>query len=224
MKLVLWPVVMACVSLASSVAAGDILQWRDDTGVRHYTNVKEEVPKAQRESARVVVDEMARGAARTEGSPAGGVATHSSAPPQGLEPQHQAMVVYDRSALAEAYLAGLERGLDMRRGVGTGGGGGLRITGPLAVANAVAPGVWAPYLAPSYYPFVTTSFDRGRSRHLTLRLLLEDQFAIDRAGPFVFEERFIPPFGHPPLGLNLSPLLPRGLPHGFPPDTRVIVR
>ena len=30
------------------------------------------------------------------------------------------------------------------------------------------------------------------------------------------------PFGHPPLSVDLNPFLPRGLPHGFPRDTRVV--
>jgi hypothetical protein len=59
---------------------------------------------------------------------------------------------------------------------------------------------------------------------MTLRMLLQDQFALDRAAPFVFEERLIPPFGHAPLGVDLNPFLPRGLPHCFPRETRVIRR
>jgi hypothetical protein len=64
-----------------------------------------------------------------------------------------------------------------------------------------------PYFYPEY-PLVTTSFDRGRSRHLTLRMLLQDQFQLDRDGPYVYQ-RSLPP----PRGPNLRVVLPRGLPH-----------
>jgi hypothetical protein len=68
------------------------------------------------------------------------------------------------------------------------------------------------------YPLVTTSFDRGRSRHLTLRMLLQDQFQLDRDGPF-FHERM--PIG---VGPGLNPFLPRGLPNRIPPGARVLFR
>jgi hypothetical protein len=212
-------VIMIILLCWSGVAGADIIEWQDADGVRHYTNLKGEVPKEEA-STRVVVDELARQPAAT--SAAAGEPTSA---PQSIEPRREAEVVYDRSRVSEAYLRGLRRGLETAVLVaGGGGGGGVQINGPLAIANSARP---APYYDPyysGYFPLVNTSFDRGRSRHLTLRLLLQDQFAIDRAAPFVFDERLFPPFGYPPLGVDLNPFLPRGLPHRFPQETRVIVR
>lgn len=106
----------------------DIIEWRDENGVRHFTNMRAEVPGEYREAAQVI------------------------------------------------------------------------------------------------YPLVTTSFDQGRSRHLTLRMLLQEQFAVDRAGPYMFVERLIPPFGYVPMGPQLSPILARGLPNSVPLTARVITR
>ena len=214
-----WVVLVALLLCWSGIARADIIEWQDADGVRHYTNLKGEVPKEQAGSARVVVDELARQSMANEVEPP----KPPAAPP--AEPRREAEVVYDRSRLSEAYLRGLERGLATAGVIaGGGGGGGVQINGPLAIAKGASPTPYSDYYWPGYYPFVTTSFDRGRSRHLTLRLLLQDQFAIDRAAPFVFDERLVPPFGAPPLSVDLNPFLPRGLPHGFPVDTRVITR
>jgi hypothetical protein len=216
MKRVVMVVFLLCWSIA---ARADIIEWQDADGVRHYTNLKGEVPKEQEASTRVVVDELARQPAVTSDA-----AVAPQPAPQSIEPRREAQVVYDRSQVSEAYVRGLQRGLETAGIVAGGGGGGVQINGPLAIANATTPAPYYDPYSPGYYPLVTTSFDRGRSRHLTLRLLLQDQFAIDRAAPFVFEERMVPPFGYPPRGVDLNPFLPRGLPHGFPQQTRVIVR
>jgi hypothetical protein len=218
MKRLLLVAILLCWSGAS---LADIIEWQDANGVRHYTNLKGEVPKEQENSTRVVVDELVR-----QPVPSAGTAAVVEAAPQSPEPRREAEVVYDRSQLSEAYLRGLQRGLQTAGMVaGGGGGGGVQINGPLAIAKATNPApYYSDYYYPGYYPLVTTSFDRGRSRHLTLRLLLQDQFAIDREAPFVFDERLVPPFGYPPLGVDLNPFLPRGLPHGFPRETRVILR
>jgi hypothetical protein len=215
MKHIAWLAIFLC---WSSVAAADIIEWLDADGVRHYTNLKGEVPKEQEGATRVVVDELAR---QPDGPPP---AAAVSAPAEPVEERRQAQVVYDPSQVRDAYVRGLERGLETARVISGGDGGNVQINGPLAIAKTTNPAPYYDYYYPGHYPFVTTSFDRGRSRHLTLRLLLQDQFAIDRAGPFVFEERLVPPFGHPPLGVDLNPFLPRGLPHRFPRQARVIVR
>jgi hypothetical protein len=198
--------------LVATAAGADIVEWSDAEGVRHYTNVEAEVPPGYRATAQVIVSEQvwrARAADATE-------ASMPLSPGAGTtEAGRMATVVRDWQPAAEAYVAGLERGLRLARG------GDVTISGPLAVANsagAVSPSdYWLP--AP-VYPLVTTSFDRGRSRHRTLRMLLQEQFALDQEGPYVFEDQFAPP----PLGVGLSPLLPRGLPHGFPRNLRVITR
>lgn len=217
--------VAAIVLLSLSAAAwADIIEWQDANGVRHYTNLQAEIPKEQQPSARVVVDELARRA------PASGVTEPraSEAAAQPPEGRREAQVVYDRSEESRAYLEGLERGLAVGRSLSDVRGGDVQINGPLAVARASRPMPSyiypPPYPLTGYYPFVTTSFDRGRSRHLTLRMLLQDQFAIDREAPFVFAERLGPPFGYPVRSVDLNPFLPRGLPHGFPRRARVIVR
>lgn len=200
--------------LLAGAASADILEWRDSNGVSHYTNLKDEIPNEQRDAAQVVVNERAR-------HPQGAERAADVAPAV-PEPRHQAQVIYDRSAVTQAYTEGLERGLEAAR-ASAGSGGAVQINGPLAVANAAAPPSYA-YLPPYVRPLVSTSFDRGRSRHLTLRLLLQDQFAVDREGPFAFDERLGMPPGGVPLSVRLNPFLPRGLPHRFPREARVITR
>ncbi len=214
MKIVACCVIFVC---WAAVASADILEWRDTNGVRHYTNLKSEVPKEQQQAVRVVVDERARQPSAEGAAPA------TVGPPasESAEQARQAQVVFDRSETARAYLAGLERGLELGQTVSSGGSVG--ISGPLAVSSATGMPAYSGYLAPFSYPLVTTSFDRGRSRHMTLRMLLEDQFALDQEGPYVYD-RYLPPYGYPPLGVALNPFLPRGLPHGFPQTLRVITR
>jgi hypothetical protein len=175
----------------------DIVEWQDADGVRHFTNGKVDVPSTG--PARVVVAE--RGVQPPAPVPE---------PAPADQPARQAQVVYDYSQITEAYVRGLEQGLALARGDG---GNGVTINGPLALAGAGSGSdPWFPYYDK---PRVTTSFDHGRSRHRTLRMLLQDQFQIDRDGPFVSER--LPPG----LGPNLNPFLPRGLPHGFPVGLRV---
>jgi hypothetical protein len=209
-------------------AFADIVAWSDETGVRHFTNVQGEIPADQRASAQVVVNEAARQQAVVP--PDAGMVGR-----EGMDAARQppAPIVPDTSDLAEAYAAGLQRGLQrVQAGGGGGGSGAVTINGPLAIANARQDGGYGGYgaipwwqygfLPPQWYPFVTTSFDGGRSRHLTLRMLLQDQFEIDRAAPYVFVER-LPPFGVAPLGPNLNVLMPRGLaPYSVPVSTRAI--
>ena len=113
--------------------------------------------------------------------------------------------------------------IELGAGGGGGGTGSVQINGPLAVAsvrNSDAggyPGFYPPW--PWYYPFVTTGFDRGRSRHQTLRMLLQDQFQLDRDGPFAYQR-----WDQPGLGPALAPFLSRGLPNGFSQYGRVIYR
>lgn len=201
---------LTIVVLAASLARADIIEWRDADGVRHYTNLREEIPEAQRQAAQVVVDEAVRRRA-PEPDPL---------PAAAPEPPRQAQAVYDRSMVVDAYQEGFERGLELARGgsreVGGGGGGGVVINGPLAVASAPAAAPFY-YADPYAYPLVTTSFDRGRSRHLTLRQLMENQFLVDREGPYAFIE---PPIPSP----NLFQYLPRGLPCRGACQRRVIVR
>jgi hypothetical protein len=194
-------------TLALAIVAGgvraDIVEWEDEEGTRHFTNVREVIPSQA--SPRVVVPEVAKGEERLE----------APAAPRATEPVRQAQVVYDRSHLEAAYLEGVRHGMEIAESDSPTSATRLSFSAPLAVANALAHGAGVDY--PLYpYGLVTTSFDRGRSRHLTLRMLLQDQFQLDRDGPFV-RERF--PSGQ---GVNLHPFLPRGLPRGYPRGARVL--
>jgi hypothetical protein len=194
MKAVVVALLMAC---CCSAAPADILEWQDAAGVRHFTNLKGEVPKAIRESAQVVVDEVAR-----QPQPAGNVAApveapRARAPSQPSAGDRQAQVIYDRSRPSSAFLEGLQQGLEAARAA-TANGGSVQINGPLAVASASSPPAYRTYYPPYYYyPFVTPPFDRGRWRHLTWRLLQEDLNALGREPPF--DPRFGPQFWHAPL-------------------------
>src|SRR2546430_2574452 len=85
-------------------AAADIIEWRDRDGVRHFTNLKEEIPPENREAAHVVVDEAVHHGPSDATPPA------EVAPPDGAR---QAQVFYDRTATTEAYLEGLQRGIEL---------------------------------------------------------------------------------------------------------------
>jgi hypothetical protein len=196
--------------LASGVPA-QIYEWRDDAGSRHFTNLIDEVPVEQRTNPKVLVREIRR----ADGSDL--VVPPAPAPPETERPR-EALMVYDRAESANDYSAGLREGLALaehrsQQPVS------VTFNGPLAVANSESHSNDATYPLDDYYPFVTTSFDRGRSRHRTLRMLLQDQFQLDRDGPYVYER--INPIG---LGPRLQPLLARGLPNRIPPGHRVLFR
>jgi len=196
----------------------DIYQWVDADGVRHYTNLLGAVPSAKRDSMQVVVDEQARRLPAESGV----AATSDPALEPAPAPEPAAMA--NRVAVCEAYVAGLVRGFEVAEAVGTAPAETVEINAPLAVARVTNPPLPPWVVDGPYEPLVTTAFDRGRSRHLTLRMLLQEQFAIDRGAPFVYPERFLPPYRHAPVGVGLNPFLPRGLPHGAPRHTRVVVR
>jgi hypothetical protein len=197
-------------ALMPSVLAAEIVSWTDDDGVRHYTNVPEEIPALYRDTVETVVKDIPRAA---ESAPEPG---HEERP---RERPRMAQVVYQRPPVSEDYVRGFLEGVSYGRGGGD--GGDVDIEGPLAIADAqvVSPPPAYPYYVDPY-PLVTSAFDRGRSRHLTLRMLLQDQFQLDRGSPYFYPQRFFPPH----LGVDLNPHHPRGLPRRFPRQTRVILR
>lgn len=194
--------------LAGAVRA-EIYEWRDGAGSRHFTNTIDQVPAEQRSSMKVIVRELSR--------PANEASVAAPAPEPGAERPREALLIYDRAGAPADYSAGLRDGLALAAGGGQ--PVSLTINGPLAVANSEALTTEASYPLDWYYPLVTTSFDRGRSRHRTLRMLLQDQFQLDRDGPYLYER--INPIG---LGPRLHPFLARGLPHRIPPGHRVLFR
>jgi len=205
--------VVFTVTLLAGAARGDVYEWRDASGDRHFTNSLQGVPAEYQASAHVFVAEWTR--------PPEATAPVVAAPAP--QPPAQALVVSD-SAVREAYEAGMRAAMEMGGG-GGGGGGGVQINGPLAVASARGPAVSGGYPFggypqwPWYFPLVTTGFDRGRSRHETLRMLLQDQFAIDREGPYAYDR-----WDQPGVGPALAPFLSRGLPYGVSQYGRVIFR
>jgi Domain of unknown function (DUF4124) len=199
-----WILVLALIVLAGEARA-EIYEWRDSSGSRHFTNNKESLPLEQRAAARVFV---------AEPPPSSPVA---AAEPAAAEAPREAQVVYDELATRRAYAAGLRDGLALVSGTQPPATAGVQINGPLAIASArTADSAYGVPL--SYGPFVTSSFDRGRSRHLTLRMLLQDQFQLDRDGPFLHERL---PSG---IGPSFQVFLPRGLSERVPVGNRVLYR
>jgi len=201
----------------SSAAAADIYEWRDTDGVTHYTNLQAEIPKEHEQSVQVVVDEHVRqlqGKAEPGCEPAAAAAQPAPLP----ETRRQAQVVYDQSAVVTAYIAGVERGLAAARedAAASGHDGGVFLHGPLAVANATSAPPYYEY-PPYAFPLLTTPFDRGRSRYLTVRQLLEDQLQLERDWPFISQRLLVRPGFAAPIGSVVLPqrLLGR---------TRVVVR
>ncbi|MFN8641956.1 MAG: DUF4124 domain-containing protein [Candidatus Binatia bacterium] len=211
-----WALVAALLVAAAPVR-GVILEWRDADGVRHFTNRPDAVPSDL--AAQVLIRDAAPPLA-----PAVAVEPAAAAPAGPV-------VASDITRLDEAYRAGLAAGLSAaaaREGVSLSGGGGggaasggsIQLVGPLAVADArAAQPAWGYEGWPGYFPFVTTGFDRGRSRHQTLRMLLQDQFQIDRGGPYAYARS-----DQPGLGPALAPFLPRGLPVSVRQYGRVLYR
>jgi hypothetical protein len=187
---------LSLVLVLSAPAAADVIKWRDAQGVRHYTNIKEEIPEGAR--AQVVIDESVRHRS-PEAEPAVPKASND------VDPPRQAQVVYDRPAMREAYLDGVQQGMEMARSVGGPAAPSIQINGPLAIANA-APPQPSYVVGPYGYPLLTTSFDGGRSRHQTLRMLLQDEFAIERDLTFGYPSDYFLPIVPPVVP---SPFLAR---------------
>jgi hypothetical protein len=202
--------------LAGTTARADIYEWRDSSGARHFTNSMDGVPAAYQANAHVLIADWAHPAV------AAAPAAPHPAPVDGPPPEAQ--VVTEAGGWNDGFEAGVRAAaIELGGGGGAGGTGTVQINGPLAVASvrnsdsAGYPGFYPPW--PWYYPFVTTGFDRGRSRHQTLRMLLQDQFQLDRDGPFAYQR-----WDQPGLGPALAPFLSRGLPNGFSQYGRVIYR
>lgn len=170
-------------ALLATAASADILAWDDAAGVRHYTNLKGDVPSQQ--VAEVVVDEHIW-LPQSVSLPVAEAAPVAEPDPPGET----------EDAVLRAYLAGIESGL--ARDAGT--GGSVYINGPLAVAispptpydSFMLPGYGWPL--PDYYPFVTTAVI-GRHRRL-----MHARFGHGFRNRLPFSQRFIGPAGPPPFG------------------------
>jgi len=165
-----------------AVASANILEWTDDAGVTHYTNLKGDLPSEQ--VGQVVVDEQVW-------VPQPAVPDAKEAPVAQPDPPRDT-----EDEMLRAYLAGLQTGL--ARNVSS--GGSVYISGPLAVTSSpptpygsyVLPGY--DWLLPGYYPFLTTSVI---GRH---RFPVRSRFGTGFRGRFPFSERFTTPAGPPPFG------------------------
>jgi len=193
-------------------ASAEIYEWRDDAGDRHFTNSMNDVPADEQAAVRVIVTEAPAQGDKDAKGDAGELPCATQSAEASTPAPRLAQVVYGNPESSPAYAEGVRDALMALAGDRSAEGrGSVQINGPLAVNNSNAGGLAYGYggfgAFPWYYPFVTTGFDRGRSRFLTLRLLLQDQFQLDRDGPFAFE-RF-PQIG---IGPGLDPFLPRGLP------------
>lgn len=206
-------------ALLATVANADILEWNDADGVRHFTNLKGEVPRQQ--TAQVVVDEQVW--LPQESS----VPAAEADPVVEPDPVAQADPPRDTEDSAfRAYLAGLESGLASNANTG----GSVYINGPLAVTVSSAtpysdyglPGYGS---LPGYYwgPFVTTPLIgkhrgpfRGPFRDGAHRRFSSHPFSTP-AGPSPFGAPGPPPFGAagpPPFGAAGPPPLGAA---GIPP-------
>ncbi len=191
------------------VVAAQIYEWRDDSGARHFTNEIEDVPESQREGARVIVraGRVAADAepARVDEAPAA-VAAAAPRESRAAPDRRMAQVVYDRSHQWRRPQPTAAPPQPVVQDVH------VNIAGPLSVSEVVvapefsaAAPAYYPWYAPYVGPRVATSFDRGRSRHRTVRMRLQEQFQYDRNGPSLYVT------GPVPLGPRFSAQLPRGL-------------
>ncbi len=147
---------LLAVAIVASPVRGQIYAWRDADGVTHFTNLEEEIPASERANAREVVGAAwSRAGLQGEAEPA----------PPVREERGAATVVVPALATRPAPVPPVR--------VREVAGGNVQIQGPLAVAVADAP-VFAAAVPAVFPGFVTTAFDRGRSRHRTLRLLAEE--------------------------------------------------
>jgi hypothetical protein len=99
------PVLRAIVLLAtlSGAAAADIIVWRDNSGVSHYTNDISNVPSEYRGEAMTVAKEWSRTPPKKGRAPALAAATTSVEPDAGA-------ATTSRNAYEAAYVAGFHAG------------------------------------------------------------------------------------------------------------------
>lgn len=209
--------ILAAVLAFPSLAGADIFMWRDERGVKHYTNSKDLVP-AETSAILVVRDAPA---------PPPELRVAAPAPSRPAIEARDFEEAVDESIIASAYAQGYQRALANTQQQAAAPPVNVQINGPFVAAAASGGNDYGGYGGYGYGPnwldynspaLVTTSFDRGRSRHLTLRMLMQDQFAIDREGPYLIVDRF------PPLGPNLTTVMPNGLPYFVRPGSGLVNR
>ncbi len=229
------PLARIVVVIVATVAplSAQVFEWRDASGSRNYTNDVENIPEALREKARVVV--RARPLAVSDVQPASSPASSDAdvAAPDAVALDSEDSLRRENRARRRAEMARWREEREQRRLEREAPRGAqvvydnsfrferrdpapapqvnINITGPLAVSQIVVPEsqppIYAadPFYETAYEPLVSTSFDRGRYRHRTVRMRLQDQFQYDRNGPPIIVDRRIP------LGPRFRAKLPRGV-------------
>lgn len=190
-----------------AVASADIFQWTDTGGVTHYTNLKAEVPDDAQASLHVVVDEAVRPAQSAADSTPDAAASTNPAPPESQQTSQAQLLeaVYDQSQWMNAYLNGLQHGLEV--GTVAGGNAGIEINAPLVVSGSGA-APYYDYASPSLYgfgwpygyPVVATAF-AGRGVRRGLR---------PHRDPLALAQQL----GHTPIAITQNPMLLQSLPRG----------
>lgn len=182
-----WIAILGLLCVASASARADILEWRDEQGVRHFTNVAEDIPPEYRPGSKIVARE--RGGVVLPTSLGDGVEKEAAEPPR------QAEVVYDQRRLAQVYQAGIEGGLRAAQRAREREAKPAPVIAPLAIASVPIMPSYGPYLPPSCErPFFGAGFDHGRLRHQTWRLGLERCQSPLTYGPAAgaLDPRFLP--------------------------------
>jgi hypothetical protein len=190
--------------LIATGAGADIFGWQDAEGVQHYTNLKDEVPRAQ--VVQTVVDERARQPQQSS-SPAAEAEAAESAP----APEPAPAKADDSSGVARAYQQGLESGLARAGNTG----GDVYVSVPLAVTvlapapygGNILPGYYGYYgWLPGYYPFMAgyvplgpAAFKRHRMDRHDGRMTPRQHFGTDFQGPLLSPGEFLSAAGPPPL-------------------------
>jgi hypothetical protein len=212
-------VVIAILFCWVSAAGADIIEWQDADGVFHYTNLKGEIPKDQEGSTRVVVDELVRQPANTGATPAVADPAPEAANPRpeadALEARVQAAAQARTQAL-DAYVRGLQQGLDAITGTANGGGSEVQINGPLVVTQGTNPAPYADGYFPGYYPVgyypfayyavAATPRRRELARPPTFLQRPRVQSVTEREIAFLFHQQPVSAFGTPRCGADLSAL------------------
>ncbi len=184
---VTWIAMVALLCVARGSALADIFEWRDAQGVRHFTNIAEDIPAEFRSDTKIVARE--RGEVVAASAPRQGHADGATSPPQ------QAQVVYDQRRLASVYQAGVDRGLREAQRASARAAKPVQVVAPLAIASVPARPAYFPYLPPPCErPFLANGFDQGRLRYQTWRLHLDDCRSPLWYGPVpgALDPRFLP--------------------------------
>lgn len=161
--------IVAVLSLLASGARAEIWSWQDADGVRRFTNRADSIPDSERDQAKVVLTEPPVAAAEAP------VVAPRKAPERSEKVRRLAEIVYQRSTSQEYAEELLDQMQSNRRRPAA-----LPVGEPEqrpAAPVVVVPPVLRPRIA-RFSPLVSSGFDAGRERHVTMRMRLQDQFRL----------------------------------------------